>query len=148
MLHNQHLSQVCPSIGTAVHCSIRLHPQLWCHESARHVGFCNQTGKQVQDFISQGYGLVLCMDLDHGIPSRCLESTENSSLLVAQALLRVTAKLAQQANFMVHCEYALASTLRCLKHWTLACLTHWTVAAFRHGYLCLLHAAQQVPCYQ
>jgi len=43
------------------------------------------------------------------------DCTENRGLLVAQALLQVTAKLAQQANFLAFCEKALASSrLPCL----------------------------------
>ena len=43
------------------------------------------------------------------------DCTENRGLLVAQALLQVTAKLAQQADFLTFCEKALArSMLLCL----------------------------------
>ena len=39
------------------------------------------------------------------------DCTENRGLLIAQALLQVTAKLAQQANFLTFCEKALASNM-------------------------------------
>ena len=62
------------------------------------------------------------------------ESTENRGLLLAQALLQVTAKLAQQANFIGSWENALAnSTLLCLTNWILgkkAGLFSHTVLAF------------------
>ena len=75
-------------------------------------------------------------------------STENRGLLVAQALLQVTAKLARQANFITFLgkcsglqHTALLDKLDTRKEsWPI--FTHST-GLLRPGYLCLLHAAVQ-----
>jgi len=77
------------------------------------------------------------------------DCTENRGLLVAQALLQVTAKLAQQANCLTFCEKALASNI-------LLCLIKQilgkTAGLFSHSALtflallsysfCLLHSCE------
>ena len=54
--------------------------------------------------------------------------TENRGLLVAQALLKPTAKLVQQANHLAFCENALAYSM-------LACWTNWILGK-KAGLIC------------
>ena len=83
------------------------------------------------------------------------DCTENRGLLIAQALLELTAKLVQQARCMAFCEYALAhSMLACWRNWIpgkKACLFCQTALVFQSLFaycFCGLQCIKVKPCSQ
>ena len=83
------------------------------------------------------------------------DCTDNRGLLVAQALLELTAKLVQQARCMAFCENALAhSMLACWRNWIpgkKACLFCQTALVFQSlvAYcFCGLQCIKVKPCSQ